>query len=206
MAKTLLMASACIVALTTPVLAADTSSPQPQDACLIVATAKNAQWQTQRLKIDETRTLADGSTNSVEAIFTDNNAYGRFVGKPWVTMNLVHNERLAPPPEKLVKNMGLVDCERVGASPDFKEPVSIYTFAYLPDSHVQHATGKIWISDADNLPLRQELEQDEVSWPHNVPIAVSLHFTYGDDVKVPKDANRADIFRRQLSNYFLGGF
>ncbi|HEY5049076.1 MAG TPA: hypothetical protein VII49_13760 [Rhizomicrobium sp.] len=171
---------------------------QPADACLEVATAKYAQWTAKKLEIQQTETLADGSSKTIEAIFTPDSAYGREDGMTWSTMNLVFGDRQVPAPEAMVKHMGLAACRFEGITNPSGRPLSIYALEYVPDARASHVSGEIWISPATGLPLRQELHQDAEPWHRQVAVAISVHFLYDDDVQVPLDAVRSDNLRRWL--------
>jgi hypothetical protein len=183
-------------------VASATESTKPGDPCVSVATAKFQQWNQQRFMIHRTEKFADGTKKEIEAIFMEDVAYGHEVGMPWETENIVRQVRTLPPPDVVVKRMGLVDCQLAGAAPDMKQPSSLYTYAYAPDEHVDNATGKMWISDSANLPLRQELAQDAET-NRKVPVAISSTFAYGDDVQAPKGAIESDNLRRWLAQQGL---
>jgi hypothetical protein len=170
---------------------------QPADPCENVASARFTQWNQKRFMIRQTETFADGTKKEIEAIFTEDAAYGHEVGKPWMTMNLVRKERAVPPPDVLVKSMGLAECQLTGPAQDTKEPSTLFTYGYLPDSNASHVGGKMWISDSSRLPLRQELAQEEETH-HNVRVAIAATYAYGDDLQVPSDAIRSDDLRRWL--------
>jgi hypothetical protein len=176
--------------------------PKPTDPCVSVATAKFEQWNQQRFMIHRTETFADGTRKEVEAIFMEDVAYGHEVGQPWGTENLIREVRALPAPEVVVKRMGLVDCQLAGPAQDMKQPSSLYTYAYVPDERVNNASGKMWISDSANLPLRQELTQDAES-NRKVPVTISSTFAYGDDVQAPKGAIQSDNLRRWLAQQGL---
>jgi hypothetical protein len=184
--------------------AATAADPQqPEDPCVSVAGAKFAQWGQKRLMIQQTKTFADGTKKDIEIIFTENAVYGHDVGKPWLTMNTPRAQRAAPPPDRLVKQMGLAECQRVGPAKDFAEPASFYTYTYVPDSNASHVSGQIWIADLSGLPVQQTLRQEEETSHSHVPVEISARYTYGDDVKVPNDAQSADDFRRWLAQQNL---
>jgi hypothetical protein len=172
------------------------ASAQPADACLSVASAKYSQWAAPRMMIQETQTFADGTSRQIEAVFTEDSAYAHVVGRPWMTVNHSRGQRNAAAPDRLVKSMGLTDCAVVGSGRDGRQPVSIYSYDYMPDENAGHVSGKIWVSDATSLPVRQELNQEMEPGHHHVPVAISARFFYGDDVQVPTGARRADELRR----------
>ncbi|HEX4158379.1 MAG TPA: hypothetical protein VHY79_07870 [Rhizomicrobium sp.] len=172
------------------------------DPCVNVANAKFAQWNQQRFMIHRTETFSDGSKKEIEAIFMEDVAYGHEVGLPWETENLVRKERALPPPDVLVKRMGLAECQLAGTARDIKQPASLFTYGYIPDSKASHVTGKMWISDSSDLPVRQELSQ-EAETNHKVPVAMSATFAYGDDVQVPKGAVQSNNLRRWLQQQGL---
>ena len=62
------------------------------DPCVTVAGAKFEQWNQPRFMIRRTETFSDGSKKEIEAIFTEDAAYGHDVGLPWETENLVRKE------------------------------------------------------------------------------------------------------------------
>jgi hypothetical protein len=178
----------------TETVAVDSKSADP---CVTVASAKFEQWNQPRFMIRRTETFSDGSKKEIEAIFTEDTAYGHDVGLPWETENLVRKERALPPPDALVKRMGLTECQPAGPAPDTKQPSSLFTYAYIPDAHASRVAGKMWISDSSNLPLRQELSQ-EPETNRKVAVGISSTFAYGDDVQVPKGAIQSNNFRRWL--------
>ncbi|HEX3666611.1 MAG TPA: hypothetical protein VHU23_15405 [Rhizomicrobium sp.] len=181
---------------------ASVSGPKGADACASVATAKFEQWNQPKFMIHRTETFADGSKKDVEAIFMEDVAYGHDVGKPWETENIIRQVRTLPPPDVVVKRMGLGDCKLAGPATDTKDPASFYTYDYVPDERVNNATGKMWISDSASLPERQELTQDAEANP-KVPVAISSTFAYGDDVQVPNGAIQSDNLRRWLAQQGL---
>lgn len=173
-----------------------TGANQASDPCLSVAEAKFSQWAAPRMMIQETQTFADGTNQKIEAIFTEDSAYAHVVGRPWMTVNHSRGQRHTLSPEKLVKSMGLTDCTREGSARDEGQATSLYTYDYRPDENANHVSGKIWISDSTALPMRQELSQELETAHHRIPVAISARFSYGDAVKVPTDARRADELRR----------
>lgn len=168
----------------------------PAGACTTVADAKSAQWDQKRFMVRETATFADGRKRVVEAIFTPDIGYARVDQGPWTSMNLVRRQRAAPPGGDLVKRMGLQECGLSGPDADSKQ-VSVYSYGYLPDARAGQVTGKMWIDDSSQLPVRQELAQTTAS-QRNVPVSIEASYTYGDAVAVPTDAVRADQRRRWL--------
>jgi hypothetical protein len=166
-------------------------------ACATVADAKSAQWDQKRFMIRETETFADGRRKVVEAIFTPDVGYARVDGGPWTSMNLVRRQRTAPPGSDLVKRMGLQGCGLSGPDANAKQPVSIYSYGYLPDSRAGQVMGRMWIDDSSHLPIRQELAQAE-ALQRNIPISIEAGYTYGDAVTVPADAVRSDERRRWI--------
>ena len=168
------------------------------DPCVNVATAKFEQWNQPRFMIHRTETFADGSRKEKEAIFTEDAAYGHEIGMPWETENLVRKDRDVPPPDILVKRMGLAECQLAGPAQDMKQPATLFTYGYIADENASHVTGKMWISGPAGLPLRQELAQ-EAETSHKVPVAMSSTFAYGDEVRVPKGAIQSINLRRWLA-------
>ncbi|HLY06948.1 MAG TPA: hypothetical protein VKR31_14480 [Rhizomicrobium sp.] len=166
-------------------------------ACVTVAGAKSAQWDQKRLMIRETETFADGRKRVVEAIFTPDVDYARVDGGPWTSMNLVKRQRGVPPAGDLVKRMGLEDCGLSGSDGSGNTKESVYSYGYLPDARAGQVTGKMWVDDSSQLPVRQELAQTEAA-QRNVPISIEASYTYGDAVTVPSDAVRSDERRRWL--------
>jgi hypothetical protein len=162
---------------------------------MAVAMAKHSQWTQDRVLIHETRTFADGSKKEYEAIFTESNSYGHEIGKPWLSTNIVRSTRAIQPVDMLAKDMGLTECEAVGKSSQAGGTASVIAFGYVPTAYFTNASGKIWISDATGLPVHQEYRQDGNA-DAKIAVAVTSDFFYGDDVKVPSDARRADEFRR----------
>ena len=167
------------------------------DPCVAVASAKFEQWNQPRFMIHRTETFSDGTKKEIEAIFTQDAAYGHDVGLPWETENIVRKERVLPPPDVLVKRMGLTDCQLAGPARDTKRPSSLFTYAYFPDEHASQVTGKMSITDASNLPVLQELSQ-EPETNRKVAVHISSTFAYGDDVQVPNGAIQSNNFRRWL--------
>lgn len=179
--------------------ASDTAIPganQSSDPCVSVAAAKFSQWDSPRMMIQETQTFADGTNRKIEAVFTEDSEYAHIVGQPWMTVNHSRGQRHTMPVEKLVKSMGLTDCTLEGPARDEGQRTSLYTYDYRPDENANHVSGKIWISDSTDLPIRQELSQELEAAHHRVPVAISARFLYGDAVQVPTGARRADELRR----------
>lgn len=196
--RALIILAAALAPMTAMASEADIAAGagQSSDPCLSVAEAKFSQWTAPRMMIQETQTFADGTNQKIEAIFTEDSAYAHVVGRPWMTVNHSRGQRHPMSPEKLVRNMGLIDCTREGSAKDEGQATSLYTYDYRPDENANHVSGKIWISDSTALPMRQELSQELETAHHHVPVAISARFFYGDAVQVPKDARRADELRR----------
>jgi hypothetical protein len=167
------------------------------DPCITVASAKFEQWNQPRFMIHRTETFSDGSKKEIEAIFTEDAAYGHDVGLPWETENIVRKERVLPPPDVLVKRMGLTDCQLAGPAQGTKQPSSLFTYDYFPDEHASQVAGKMSIADSSNLPLLQELSQ-EPETNRKVAVRITSTFAYGDDVQVPNGAIQSNNFRRWL--------
>jgi hypothetical protein len=206
MAKHISVAAACLLGFCIPVATAQAGEGMTQaawqsgsDACMAIASAKFAQWGVKRLSIVKTMTFADGSQKQMETVFTEDQAFGHEVGKPWKSMNFVRRQRGAPSPDSIAKHMGIVDCENAGPAPDAKEAASLIRFNYMPDANVSKATGEIWISDSTKLPLRQEMTQDAEAAHANVPVRISAVFAYDDAVEIPKGAEREADLRRFLT-------
>lgn len=170
---------------------------QPSAACAAVADAKFAQWDQKRFMIRETKTFADGRKKVVEAIFTPDVGYARVDGGPWTSMNLVLRQRAARSGGDVVKHMGIQECSLSGPDTNLRQPVSVYSFGYLPDPNTGQVTGRMWIDESSRLPIRQELAQ-AVASQRNLPISIDASYTYGDAVTVPADAVRSDERRRWL--------
>lgn len=177
--------------------ASDNAAAASTGACATVAGAKSAQWNQKRFMIRETQTFADGRRKVIEAIFTPDAGYARVDQGPWTSMNLVQRQRAAPPAGALVKRMGLQDCGVSGPDANAKQPVSVYSYGYQPGLNTGQVTGRMWIDDSSQLPVRQELAQAEAS-QRNLPISIEASYTYGDAVTVPSDAVRSDERRRWL--------
>lgn len=175
----------------------DDQSQSSADACATVAGAKFAQWNQNRFMVRETRTFADGRRKVVEAIFTPDIGYAREDGGPWSSMNLVQWQRAARSPGDLVRRMGLQECGLSDSETKAKQPVAIYSYGYLPDSRSGQVTGRMWIDNSSQLPIRQELAQTEAS-QRNVPVSIDASYTYGDAVTVPTDAVRSEERRRWI--------
>jgi hypothetical protein len=148
--------------------------------------------------IHRTETFSDGSKKEIEAVFTEDAAYGHELGVPWETENLVRKDRDVPPPDILVKRMGPGECQLAGPAPDMKQPASPFTYEYIADANAIHVTRKMWISSPTGLPLRQELAQ-KADASHKVPVAMPSTFAYGDEVRVPKGAIQSINLRRWLA-------
>ena len=166
-------------------------------ACATVAGAKSAQWNQKRFMIRETQTFADGRRKMVEAIFTPDIGYARVDQGPWTSMNLVRRQRAAPPAGDLARRMGLQECGLSGPDAGTKQPVSIYSYGYLPDSNAGQVTGRMWVDDSSQLPIRQEFAQT-AALQRNLPISIEASYTYGDAVTVPSDAVRSEERRRWI--------
>ena len=180
-----------------------TGRKQPADPCLAVAAAKYAQWGQERIMVDETRTFADGTKQDDKVIYTPNAAYGQRGGGPWNNVQVTRLQRTAYSPETVEKSMSLGTCEFVGTEEeDGGQSASLYAITYLPDEDGSRSSGKIWITDATGLPLRQEMRNPTQA---NARVAVEIlaRYSYGDGVKVPRSAEVAEFERRGRAQQWL---
>ena len=202
-----LLSTVCIAAWPAVATATETvvvtGKKRPVDPCVAVAAAKYAQWGQERMMIDETRTFADGTKRNDKVIYTANAAYGQHDGRPWNTVQLTRPQRTAYSPETVEKSMSLGTCEFVGTEDeDGGRSASLYAITYLPDKDGSRSSGKIWIIDATGLPLRQEM-QNPTQPNARVAVEISAHYSYGDDVKVPRSAEVAEFERRERTQLWL---
>ena len=160
--------------------------------CAQIANAKYQQWRQPKLFIDRSKTFENGSTASDKMIVTENTAYYKDDSRSWTSAGITLRERAVGSPEKILRDMRLAECTK-GASAD---NATVYTFDYLPGDDGTVASGKIWISDATGLPLREEFSQSSPP-PANRKVAktISATYHYNGDVIVPRGAELADAQR-----------
>jgi len=173
-----------------------------QDPCLIVAGAKEAQWAQTPLMIHETKVYADDTTKVSETIFTINQAYAHYIGKPWNTAQFLTRQRSVRSAEVAAKAMRLTNCRLVGTVKT-GEAAHLYAFDYLADEDGTRSTGRMTIADATGLPLEQDIDVNAAHPDSRLPVRIAATFAYGDAVKVPLDAQLAEYVRRSSAQHWL---
>jgi hypothetical protein len=174
-------------------------SADTSPVCAQIANAKYQEWRQPRLFIDRSKTFDDGSTATDKMIVTENTAYYKSDNRAWTSAGITLRERAVGSPQKLLRDMRLAECTKVGSSDDAGQPTSIYTFDYLPGDDGTVASGKIWIADATGLPVREEFSQSAPPAANQkVAKTISANYQYNGDVRVPRGAELAD--QQRLNN------
>ncbi len=172
------------------------------DACLVVGSAKQAQWSQTPMMIRESRFYSDRITRVSEVYFSDNHAYGRYLGNSWNTEQMLVPERRFRSPEAAAQAMRIDDCRLVGPAQS-DQPAHLYSFSYMPDTDGSRSTGGMVIADKSGLPLEQDIVINKENPDPRLPVKISATFAYGDAVMVPRDAKRAEYERRLHAQQFL---
>lgn len=159
--------------------------------CATIAKAKFEQWRQVRLLVQRTKTFADGETKNDELIVTENTAYKLDRGG-WTSAGITLYERAVPSPKNILTNMKLADCSQDGHDVVDGQPAMLYSYTYLPDGGGYVAHGRMWISEATNLPVREEFQEPAPPANAKIAKAISATYLYNDDVHIPQTA--------QLSN------
>ena len=180
-----------------------TGKIDPADPCMVVAGAKAAQWSSTPLKIRETRTLGSGVVKESETIFTVNQAYAHYLGRPWNTTQFLVPERRMKSAGAASQKMQLAECRFVRSDDQGGDAADLYEITYKPDADGSVSTGEIWIANANGLPLRQVLDLNALHPDPNLPVIIAASFTYGDAVKVPREAQLAEYDRRSRTQQWV---
>lgn len=167
--------------------------------CAQIATAKFQEWRQPKLFIDRSKTFENGSTQTDKMIVTENTAYYKDDNRAWTSAGITLRERAVGSPQKILRDMRLAECTKGASVDDGGQPATVYTFDYLPGDDGTAASGKIWISDATGLPVREEFSQSAPP-PANRKVAktISATYHYNTDVMVPRGAELAD--QQRLNN------
>jgi len=161
------------------------------------ADAKFGQWQQQRLQVARSKTFEDGATVNDLLIVTVNTAYKKD-GALWTSAAINVRERAIASPEMVLRDMQLADCTKDGSAYEGGEPATVYVYTYQTDANGYTAHGKMWISDATGLPLREEFSEPAPPANHRIAKAISATYRYNSDVEVPRGAELAN--ERRLYN------
>lgn len=189
----LLSAAFGTVLMTAPAYTMDTAAPtQPDDGCMVLAQAKHDQWMQHKVLIQQTKTFADGSTKDVTIVVTENTAYMKRWNS-WRSARASMPDRQVPPAEKILAAMGLGECSK--GEPVQQENATVYSYSYVPDDHGYVAHGKMWISNASGLPLREEMQDPAPPANAMVATAITASYQYNDDFVVPPGAEKAEATR-----------
>jgi len=172
--------------------AMDTAPPSLDATCMTLAEAKHDQWLQRRVLIQQTKTFADGSTKAVAILVTENTAYLQ-ARTQWRSRAVSIRERAVPSAGQILTGMGLTHCARDASAQD--TAATLYVYDYLPDDKGFIAHGKMWISDATGLPLKEEMQDPAPPANRMVANAIAATYTYNDDVQVPAGAELADSTR-----------
>jgi len=168
----------------------------PSGDCAAVAQAKYEEWRQPKLFIERSKTFEDGHTTTDSMIVTENTAYYRESMRSWTSAGMTVRERAVSSPQKILHDMRLADCTKGASTTKDGQPVTVYTFNYLPGDDGTIASGTLWISDQTGLPVREEFSQSAPP-PANLKVAkaISATYRYNDDVVVPRGAELADRLR-----------
>ncbi len=174
--------------------AAQSAMPATSDACATIATAKFNQWRQMRLRIERSKTFADGSVVNDDLIVTENTAFKKD-GSGWTSAGITLRERAVPSPKRILRDMRLGQCTQSGQETVDGQSAMIYTYSYLPDDAGYTAQGRIWISEATGLPLREDFQEPSPPANQKIAKAISATYTYNDDVHIPRGAEVANAQR-----------
>jgi len=187
-----------VVLATGAALLAAAPASADDGACAKIAQAKYAQWLQPAMMRDLVTVYADGSRKEQEAIFTQNTMYLRH-GAFWATGTVTIRRRNIPSPEMAAHDLGLVDCGAGEQTEEAGQKATVY--AYRSDAFGYESESRMWISDSTGLPLKAEMTQKGAK--AGAAVEISASYRYGDDVKVPLAAERADFMRRERGTQFL---
>jgi len=98
----------------------------------------------------------------------------------------------------VLQDMQLADCMKEGSAYEDGEPATVYVYTYQTDANGFTSHGKMWISDATGLPLREEYSDSAPPANRRVAKAISATYRYNSDVEVPRGAELAE--QRRLYN------
>jgi hypothetical protein len=190
-----LIFASCVAASLTATMSFAAAQTGPSDACQAVAEARVLEWAQARMLRDRVDTMADGSQRPSQLIFTENGMFEKISGV-WRTGQATRAQRSAGSVEAVVRRMGLSNCASAGS--DSVEGVKSAVYTYAEDDGI---TGKIWVSEASGLPLRAEIAQP--AGHSNLPVKISMHYTYDAAVEVPNGAQLRDFIRHKKSQDWL---
>lgn len=176
------------------VQAIDAAPPPPDSTCMALAEAKHDQWLQKRVLIQQTKTFADGSTKAIAILVTENTAYLQ-ARTQWRSRSVSIRERAVPSAGQILMGMGLAHCTKDSTVQEANQAATLYTYDYLPDDKGFVAHGRMWISDAMGLPLKEEMQDPAPPANAMVANAISATCAYNDDVTVPAGAELADSTR-----------
>jgi hypothetical protein len=182
------------VLLTAPAYAMDAATPAPDDTCFQLAEAKHDQWLQRRVLIQQNKTFADGSTKAVAILVTENTAY-LLARTQWRSRSVAVRERAVPSAGQILTAMGLTHCTKDASVQEAGHAATLYVYDYLPDDKGFVAHGRMLVSDATGLPLKEEMQDPAPPANAMVANAIAATYTYNDDVQVPAGAALADATR-----------
>jgi hypothetical protein len=162
--------------------AMDATPPSPDDTCMTLAKAKQDQWLQRRVLIQQTKTFADGSTKTIAILVTESTAY-LHARTQWRSRSVAIRER------------GVPSAERILSVQEANQAATVYVYDYLPDDKGFVAHGRMWISDATGLPLKEEMQDPAPPANAMVANAIAATYVYNGDVQVPTGAELADSTR-----------
>lgn len=169
-------------------------APAPDDACFTLAEAKHDQWLQRRVLIQQTKTFADGSTKDVSILATENTAYLQ-ARTQWRSRSVSVRERAVPSAGQILTAMGLAHCTKDASVQEAGRAATLYVYDYLPDDKGFVAHGKMWVSDATGLPVKEEMQDPAPPANAMIANAIVATYSYNDDVQVPAGAELADTTR-----------
>jgi hypothetical protein len=182
------------VLVTVPAYAMDVAGPAPDDTCFQLAEAKHDQWLQRRVLIQQKKTFADGSTKDIAILVTENTAYLQ-ARTQWRSRSVSIRERAVPSAGQILTGMGLAHCTKDATVQEANQAATLYAYDYLPDDKGFVAHGKMWVSDATGLPLKEEMQDPAPPANAMVANAIAATYSYNDDVQVPAGAELADSTR-----------
>jgi len=174
--------------------AMDATPPSPDDTCMTLAQAKQDQWLQRRVLIQQTKTFADGSTKTIAILVTESTAY-LHARTQWRSRSVAIRERGVPSAERILSAMGLAHCTKDATVQEANQAATVYVYDYLPDDKGFVAHGRMWISDATGLPLKEEMQDPAPPANAMVANAIAATYVYNGDVQVPTGAELADSTR-----------
>ena len=182
------------VLVTMPAYATDVAGQAPDDTCFQLAAAKHDQWLQRRVLIQQTKTFADGSTKEIAILATENTAYLQ-ARTQWRSRSVSIRERAVPSTGQILTAMGLAHCTKDTTVQEAGHAATLYVYDYLPDDKGFVAHGKMWVSDATGLPVKEEMQDPAPPANAMVANAIVATYSYNDDVQVPAGAELADTTR-----------